>query len=101
MYEAGMATAYGLSPEDAFKAMTLWPAEILGVGEYLGTIEAGKLANLVVTDGNPLEITSNVQRLIIGGREVSTDNKHRSLYEKYRDRPQEELEVEGTEAPKG
>ena len=101
MYEAGMATAYGLSAEDALKAMTVWPAEILGVGEHLGTIEAGKLANLVVTDGNPLEITSNVQHLIIGGREVSTDNMHQSLYEKYRARPQDELEVEGSEEPKG
>ena len=101
MYEAAMATAYGLSPEDAFKALTLWPAEILGVADHLGTIETGKLANLVVTDGDPLEITSNVQRLIIGGREVSTDNKHRGLYEKYRGRPQDDLSVEAGQAPKG
>ena len=96
-----MASAYGLSREDALRAMTLWPAEILGVADHLGTIEVGKIANLFVTDGDPLEITSNVQRLIIAGREVSTDNKHRKLYEKYRARPMDEPEVEAETAPKG
>lgn len=101
MYEAAMASAYGLSREDALKAMTIWPAEIFGVSDLLGTIEVGKIANLVITDGDPLEITSNVQRLIIAGREVSTDNKHLSLYEKYRARPQDKPEVRGVETPKG
>ena len=101
MYEAGMATAYGLSAEEALKGMTLWPAEILGVGEYLGTIEVGKVANLVVTDGSPLEISSNVQQLIIGGREVSTNNKHQGLYETYRRRPEKRMEVEAGESTKG
>jgi imidazolonepropionase-like amidohydrolase len=101
VYEAAMASAYGLSREDALKAMTIWPAEILGVSDHLGTIEVGKMANLVVTDGDPLEITSNVQRLIIAGREVSIDNKHLGLYEKYRARPMDEPEVETEEAPKG
>lgn len=101
MYEAAMAAAYGLSRDDALKAMTLWPAEMLGVADILGTIEVGKMANLVITDGNPLEITSNVQRLIIAGREVSTDNKHLALYEKHRSRPKDEPEVGTVEAPKG
>ncbi len=56
---------------------------------------------LVITDGNPLEITSNVQRLIIAGRDVSTDNKHLALYEKHRGRPQDKPEVATGEAPKG
>lgn len=101
VYEAAMASAYGLSREDALRAMTIWPAEILGVSDHLGTIEVGKIANLFITDGDPLEITSNVQRLIIAGREVSTDNKHKSLYEKYRARPMDEPEVEVEETPKG
>jgi imidazolonepropionase-like amidohydrolase len=86
-YEAAMATGFGLSEDDAMKALTLWPAEILGVGDRLGSLDVGKIANVIVTDGNPLEISTDVQHLIIAGREVSTGNLHRSLYEKYRSRP--------------
>ncbi len=85
-YEAATAVAFGLSEDDALKALTLWPAEFLGVGDRLGSIETGKMGNLIVTDGNPLEITTQVQNLVIDGREVSTDNQHRELYEKYRAR---------------
>lgn len=85
-YEAATAVAFGLSADDAMKALTLWPAEMLGVGDQLGSIEMGKRANLIVTDGNPLEITTQVIHLVIDGREVSTDNPHRSLYDKYRAR---------------
>ncbi len=85
-YEAGHAIPYGLSEEDALKALTLWPAEILGVADRLGTIEPGKAANLIVTDGSPLDITTRIEHLIIAGREVSTSNKHRALYERYRSR---------------
>ncbi len=86
-YEAAMATGFGLSNDDAMKALTRWPAEIFGVADRLGSLEAGKIANVIVTDGSPLEITSNVRHLIIAGREISTDNKHESLYEKYSSRP--------------
>jgi len=82
-----MAAAFGLSEEDAMKALTLWPAEILGVSDRLGSLEPGKIANVIVTDGSPLVMTSNVQHLIIAGQEVPTGNMHRSLYEKYRSRP--------------
>ena len=85
-YEAATAVAFGLSKEDAIKALTLWPAEFLGVGDRLGSIEPGKIGNLIVTDGNPLEITTQILNLVINGREVSTDNQHRDLYEKYRAR---------------
>ena len=85
-YEAATAVGFGLSADDALKALTLWPAEFLGVGDQLGSIEAGKIGNLIVTDGNPLEITTQVFNLVINGREVSTDNQHRDLYEKYRAR---------------
>ena len=86
-YEAATAVPYGLSAEDALRALTLWPAEMLGVGDRLGSIEAGKIANLIVTDGSPLEITTQIEHVVIDGREVSTDNLHRRLYEKYRARP--------------
>ncbi len=86
-YEAGHAVAYGLPWEEGLKAITRYPAEILGVGDQLGTIEAGKLANLIVTDGDPLEIRTQVKHLFIHGRPAGTDNKHRRLYETYRARP--------------
>ena len=87
-YEAAMAAAYGLPREEALKALTVYPAEILGVADRLGTIEAGKIANLIVTDGDPLEITTDVRHLVINGKESTTDNRHRSLYERYRGRPE-------------
>lgn len=86
-YEAGNAVPYGLPREEALKAITLYPAQILGLADRLGTIEAGKLANLIVTDGDPLMIQTQVKHLIIAGREVSLDNKQLELYRKYRARP--------------
>ena len=87
-YEAANAVAYGLPHEEALKALTLYPARILGVDDRLGTIEAGKVANLMVTDGDPLAITTQVRHVIIAGKVVSTDNRHRRLYERYRARPE-------------
>lgn len=90
-YEAAMAVPYGLPEEAAMEAVMKNGAEMLGVGDKLGTIEPGKLANLIVTDGDPLEIQTHVTDLFILGRNVSTDNKHKSLYEKYRARPKERV----------
>ncbi len=86
-YEAGQAAAFGLSEDDAMKALTLWPAEILGVDKQLGSIETGKIANVIVTDGSPLALNTNVKHVIISGRDVSLENRHLALYDKYRGRP--------------
>jgi imidazolonepropionase-like amidohydrolase len=86
-YEAGFAEAYGLSHEDALKAVTLNPAEILGVAAKVGSIETGKIADLVVTDGDLLEIRTQVKHLFIGGKNVGLETKHTRLYEKYLNRP--------------
>jgi len=86
-YEAAQGAAFGLSDADAMKALTIWPAEMFGVEKKLGSIEAGKIADVIVTDGSPLVVTTSVKHLIIAGREVSTDNRHLALYEKYRARP--------------
>ena len=85
-HHAGTAAAFGLSPEDALAAITRWPAEILGVGERLGSIREGKAATLIVTDGSPLEITTRVVRAYIDGRAVDLSNKQDRLYEKYREK---------------
>ncbi len=86
-YQAGSAVSFGLPREEAIKAITLYPAQILGVDDRLGTLEAGKLANLIVTDGDPLEITTHVRHVVIAGREVSLDNRQLELYSRYRARP--------------
>lgn len=86
-YEAANAVPYGLPYEEALKGVTLYPAQFLGVADQVGTLEVGKLANLIVTDGDPLEIQTQVRYLFINGHETSTDNRHRQLYEKYRARP--------------
>jgi imidazolonepropionase-like amidohydrolase len=90
-YEAAMAVPFGLPREAALEAVMKNGAEMLGLGDRMGTIERGKIANLIVTDGDPLEIQTQVLDLFILGRQVSTDNKHKALYEKYRARPKERV----------
>lgn len=82
-YQAASAVAHGLPYEEALKAVTLYPAQILGVADRLGTLAVGKDATLFVADGDPLEVTTQVVRAFIGGREIDLDNRHRQLYEKY------------------
>jgi hypothetical protein len=84
--EAAMAVAYGLSEEDAIKAVTLVPAEIFGVADQLGSIEPGKRANLVIAAGHLLQPTTEVKHLIIGGRPVAPESRQTELYERYRRR---------------
>lgn len=86
-YQAAMAVAFGLPQEAALKAVTLNAAEIWGVSDRLGSIEPGKLGDLVVTDGDPLETRTQVKRLYIAGREIDPeDNRQHELYIRYRDR---------------
>lgn len=89
-YETAMGIPFGLPREAALRAITTNPAEILGLGSRLGTIEPGKIANLIVTDGDPLEITTQIRHLVIAGAETSTMNKHEQLYQTYRARPRSE-----------
>ena len=84
---AANAIAHGLPPEEGLKAVTLYPAQILGVSEQLGTLQVGKIANIIVTNGDPLELTTELKYLFIRGQLTSTDNRHKHLYEKYLNRP--------------
>lgn len=86
-YEAANAVPYGLPPEEALRAITINPAQMFSVDDRLGTLEKGKIANLIVTNGDPLEITTEILHVFINGVDVGTDNKHKQLYEKYRNRP--------------
>jgi imidazolonepropionase-like amidohydrolase len=83
---AGVSVAFGLSHDEALKALTIYPAEMFGVAKELGTLEVGKMANVIVTTGDPLELNTEVKYLFIRGRLTSTDNRHRQLYEEYRKR---------------
>jgi imidazolonepropionase-like amidohydrolase len=85
--QAANAVAYGLPYEEALKAVTLYPAQIFGLADQIGTLETGKIANVIVTTGDPLELTTDVRYLFIKGQLTSTDNKHKALYEKYLNRP--------------
>jgi imidazolonepropionase-like amidohydrolase len=86
-YHAAMCVAFGLPREEALRALTIYPAQIWGVADQVGSIEAGKLANVVVWDGDPLEIRSQVKHLFINGRQIPLTSKHTELYERYRNRP--------------
>jgi imidazolonepropionase-like amidohydrolase len=85
-YEANATVSYGVPEDEALRAITINAAEMLGVGDRLGSIEVGKIANLIVTDGSPLEIRTQIKHVVIGGQEVSTENRQRRLYEEYRAR---------------
>lgn len=86
-YLAGISVAWGMDRDEAIKALTINAAEILGIADQVGTIEKGKLANLLIAKGDPLEIRTEVTHVIIAGRDVGIDNKHQALYEKYIARP--------------
>ena len=86
-YNAAMSVAWGLSRDEALKALTINAAEILGVGDRLGSLEPGKIGNLFIANGDPLEVRTSVTGVVIAGRQVPLDNKHLALYERYLKRP--------------
>ena len=85
-YHAGLAGAYGLSKEDALRSVTIYPAEILGVADRLGSIDVGKMANVVVTDGDILDPRTNVKYVFIRGRMIPLTSRHTELFDSFKDR---------------
>jgi imidazolonepropionase-like amidohydrolase len=85
-YHAGMAAAFGLPRDEALKAVTLYPAQIINAADRLGSIEPGKLANLVITDGDILEARTHIRYLFIAGRNVPITNRQTELYEQFKER---------------
>ncbi len=85
-FYAGMAAAFGLSKAEALKAVTLYPAQIMNVADRMGSIEVGKMANLVVTDGDLLETRTHVRHLFIDGREVPLTSRHTDLNDAFKNR---------------
>ena len=85
-YQAAAAVPFGLPPEEAYKAVSLNAAEIFGVGKRCGSIEEGKIADLIVTNGDPLEALTQVTRVFINGKPVDLTTRQKQLYEKYKTR---------------
>ena len=85
-YQAAHAAAYGLPKDEALKSLTLYPAQIFGVADRVGSLEIGKDATLIVTTGDPLEIICDVSMEFIQGRNVDLSSKHTMLYEKYKEK---------------
>jgi imidazolonepropionase-like amidohydrolase len=82
-YHAATTAAYGLPPDEALKSITLYPAQILGVADRVGSLEAGKDATLFVSSGDILETATQVEAAYIQGRKVELDDRHKRLYRKY------------------
>ena len=85
-YHAGIAGSFGLSHDEALKAVTLYPAQILGVADRMGSIEVGKMGNVVVTDGDILDPRTNVRYLFIGGRMIPLTSRHTELFDSFKER---------------
>ena len=85
---AAESCAYGLSPEDALKALTQSAAEILGVSDKVGSLSPGKLGNVVITDGDPFELTSNIRYIFVNGQPVEVKSKFTRLRDQYMKRVQ-------------
>ncbi len=82
---AGNAVRAGLPHEAALAAVTIAPAQAMGLGDRYGSLEPGKVANVVVWSGDPFELGSRVERMYVGGKETSLDNRQQKLFERYRE----------------
>jgi imidazolonepropionase-like amidohydrolase len=88
-YHAALATAYGMNPDEALKAVTINPARMFGIADRYGSLEVGKVANVFVTTGDPLDVRTHVRHVFIRGVPIPFDDRHTSLYEKFRARPKQ------------
>jgi len=86
-YEAAMARAYGLPAAAALRAITLSPAEIFGVADRMGSLAAGKDADLFVATGDIMDHRVTVTHVFIDGVPQSLETRHTRLYEQFRSRP--------------
>jgi len=85
--QAGNAVSYGMTWEQALRAVTLSPAEVFGVADRYGALDVGKVANVVVWSGDPFEFSTGVEHVIIRGREVPLRSRQTELFERYKTLP--------------
>ena len=88
-YQAAAAVAHGLPADEALRSITLNPARILGVEDRLGSLEIGKDATFFVTDGDPLDVRTNVEMAFVDGRRIDLSTRQTRLYEKYKQKYQQ------------
>jgi imidazolonepropionase-like amidohydrolase len=86
-FEAGNAVAYGMSRDDALRAITLTPAEVFGVADRVGSLQAGKDGDVVVWSGDPFEFASQAEHVFIRGREVRGETRQDKLEQRYKSLP--------------
>lgn len=86
-YHAAQSVAWGLPREEALRALTLHAAEILGIADRVGSLEPGKMANLLIAKGDPLDVRTEITHVIIRGNPVDMGNRQSALYERYLRRP--------------
>lgn len=92
-YHAATAVAFGLDEDAAIRAITLSPAEIMGVADQVGSLDTAKDATLIVTDGSPLEIQTQVEMAFIQGRKIDLSSKHVQLWKKYQAKYNQQQEL--------
>ena len=85
-YEASMASAFGLPQEEALKAVTLYPAQLLGLDDQLGSLQTGKAATLIITNGDPLDFPTQIEAAYIDGRKIDLTNRQTRLRDKYKEK---------------
>jgi len=85
--EAGNAVAYGMTWEQALRAVTLTPAEVFGVADRYGSLEVGKVANVVVWSGDPFEFSTGIEHVYIRGKEIPLRSRQTELLERYKTLP--------------
>jgi imidazolonepropionase-like amidohydrolase len=86
-YNAALAVAYGLEADEALRSITINPARVWGIADKVGSIEPGKVANLMVTSGDPLDVRTQVRNVFVRGVDLPMDDRHTRLYEEFRARP--------------
>jgi imidazolonepropionase-like amidohydrolase len=86
-YHAARSVAWGLPRDAALQALTIDAARILGIANQVGSLEAGKIANIVVSNGDPLDARTTISHVIVAGHEVDLDTRQMALYERYMKRP--------------
>jgi len=92
-WEAGVAVGFGLSEEEALKAVTINAAEMMGVSDKVGSLEVGKEATLLITTGTPLDMTSNIEQSYIQGREINMMDIQKFFFEKYMEKIKQQKKI--------
>ena len=85
-YQAAKAAAFGLDKREALKGVTIYPAQIFGIEKLIGSLEKGKLANIVVSDGDILELGTHINHVFIEGKEMDLSSLYTDLLEKFKKR---------------